>query len=808
VLVVACGDNIQPGGPEIELTHSMLFTAEAGDTATFTAVLSMQPRANVVMSLSSSDTTEGTVTPAQVTFSVDNWDQPQVVTVTGVDDHLVDGPRAYKIMTAPATSDDARFQGLDAADPDVTNTDDDTAFISVTPTTGLVTTEAGGQATFSVVLSAEPTGSVTIDLSSSDVTEGSPSVSSLVFTSANWNNAQTVTVTGVDDVNVDGDITYTIITAPAMTTDTAFSGLNASDVELSNSDDDAPGITVTPLSGLVTTEAGGTATFSIVLDSQPTGDVTIDLSSGSPDEGLPDPIQVTFTNANWDTPQVITVTGADDFVDDDDQPYVILTSAAVSSDSNFNGVNPGDVAVTNTDDDIAGVTLTPLSGLETSENLGTATFTIVLDSQPIEDVTIALSSSDLTEGTISPTSVTFTADNWNAAQEITITGVDDPMVDGDVVYSIVTAVASSADVKYNGLDPADVSVTNIDNDVAGVTVSPLMVTTTESGTPPNAVFAVVLNAQPSADVTIPITSLDTTEGTTVESMLVFTPSNWNMPQSVTILPVNDGVNDGDITYTIAVGAATSTDTNYNGVDGDDVQVTNVDDDLPGFIIVPTGGLVVSEYRDSDEFTIQLTIQPTANVTVAVSSSDLTEGTVNTSSLTFTPANWNVPQVVTVTGVNDAQMDGHQTFFIVLAPAVSTDLGYNGIDPQDVDVLNFDDETPGVYVQVRALLKTFEQVTGQTTQARVRLTIAPTGDVTCTFSISDPSEGVIVEGATLTFTPMNYDKFQDVRIQGVDDAVDDGDVVYTLITNSCTSTDPVYNNYNPRNPRLVNVDNDP
>ena len=73
-------------------------------------------------------------------------------------------------------------------------------------------------------------------------------------------------------------------------------------------------------------------------------------------------------------------------------------------------------------------------------------------------MTIALSSSDTTEGTVSPASLTFTTADWNSAQTVTATGVDDAVADGNQSYSIVTASASSGDPGYNGLDPADVSV--------------------------------------------------------------------------------------------------------------------------------------------------------------------------------------------------------------------------------------------------------------------------------------------------------------------------------------------------------------
>jgi hypothetical protein len=63
---------------------------------------------------------------------------------------------------------------------------------------------------------------------------------------------------------------------------------------------------------------------------------------------------------------------------------------------------------------------------------------------------------------------------------VTVTGVDDAQVDGRVTYTIVTA-ATSGDPSYQGIDVADVTVSNTDNDVAGVTVTPTSgLTTTRS----------------------------------------------------------------------------------------------------------------------------------------------------------------------------------------------------------------------------------------------------------------------------------------------------------------------------------------
>src|SRR5205085_642965 len=151
--------------------------------------------------------------------------------------------------------------------------------ITVSPTAGLVTTEAGGTATFTIVLNTKPSGgTVTIGLSSSNTAEGTVSPASVVFGGGNWNVPQTVTVTGVDDLVADGNIVYTIITAPASSLDPAYNGQNPPDVTVTNTDNDVASIIVSPTSGLTTTEAGGTATFTVRLNSQPTANVIIGLS--------------------------------------------------------------------------------------------------------------------------------------------------------------------------------------------------------------------------------------------------------------------------------------------------------------------------------------------------------------------------------------------------------------------------------------------------------------------------------------------------------------------------------------------------
>src|SRR6185436_9927922 len=157
-------------------------------------------------------------------------------------------------------------------------------------------------------------------------------------------------------------------------------------------------------------------------------------------------------------------------VDDGDVAYTIVTAAAVSADPAYSGRNAADVSATNQDDDTAGITVTPTSGLVTTEAGGTATFTVRLDTPPLASVTIGLGSSDTTEGTVSPASLTFTPANGTTPQTVTVTGVDDAVIDGNVAYTIVTAAAYSTDPAYSGRNAPDVAVTNQDDDAAGILV--------------------------------------------------------------------------------------------------------------------------------------------------------------------------------------------------------------------------------------------------------------------------------------------------------------------------------------------------
>jgi hypothetical protein len=186
-------------------------------------------------------------------------------------------------------------------------------------------------------------------VSSSNGNEGTVSPASLVFTGSNWNQAHTVTVTGIDDQMADGDVSYQVVFGGPSSADPDYASLAPpASVTLTNLNDDHVGVQV--LSTSCATTPGTSATFTIQLTSQPSANVTISLTSDTPGAGTVAPDSVTFTSATgpggWDTPQTVTVTGAAG-----NAAYNIITSdaSAPGETTGYNGYsNVADVACTNT----------------------------------------------------------------------------------------------------------------------------------------------------------------------------------------------------------------------------------------------------------------------------------------------------------------------------------------------------------------------------------------------------------------------------------------------------------------------------
>lgn len=244
-------------------------------------------------------------------------------------------------------------------------------------------------------------------------------------------------------------------------------------------------------------------------------------------------------------------------------------------------------------------------------------------------------------------------------------------------------------------DPADVAVVV---NVAGFQVRPTGPGTSvvESGTTDQ--IGVVLSSQPSASVVLLASVSDPTEANVSPAFLRFTRANWDREQSFTVRGADDIEDDGDQvgTVSISVDGAESPD-EYEALPARTASVTTVDDDEPPSLLVveSLGSTVVSEGNTTDDFTVALAAPIGANVLLEVTTSNPFEVRVLSSMyLTFTPADWNVPQTVTVIGINDLFGDGDQWATITIRVLdIYSDDRYDGLF-RTVLVRNVDDEIIG------------------------------------------------------------------------------------------------------------------
>jgi Ca2+-binding RTX toxin-like protein len=110
--------------PAVTTENNGLVTNQPGGEATFSVVLASQPSADVVITFTSEDETEGKPVNSVLTFTHDNWNKPQTLVVRGVDDLLYDGNVSYTVSGKVASDDINYTRGIIVDNLILTNRDD------------------------------------------------------------------------------------------------------------------------------------------------------------------------------------------------------------------------------------------------------------------------------------------------------------------------------------------------------------------------------------------------------------------------------------------------------------------------------------------------------------------------------------------------------------------------------------------------------------------------------------------------------------------------------------------------------------
>ncbi|MEM7401690.1 MAG: hypothetical protein AAF304_07055, partial [Pseudomonadota bacterium] len=231
-----------------------------------------------------------------------------------------------------------------------------TPALNITGANNFATTE-GANSSFMISLATQPSDTVTVDFAVSDANEATMAQTSYSILPADWQTPVTITVMGVDDVVLDptAATAYTIAVTTS-SNDADYNALTIAPISATNNDNELAGqgqFVFDKTMGLLTSEDATSDTFTIALNTMPTQDVTVSLSSSNALEGTVNPATFTFNAGNFSTPQVFTVTGVNDATPTIDGPIAYnIVVTATTTDRAYMGVDPSDVMATNQDNDV------------------------------------------------------------------------------------------------------------------------------------------------------------------------------------------------------------------------------------------------------------------------------------------------------------------------------------------------------------------------------------------------------------------------------------------------------------------------
>ena len=423
-----------------------------------------------------------------------------------------------------------------------------------------------------VTLSADPERTVVIPIThtpqgNTTSTDYSGVPANVTFSTGDM--SQTITFTATQDDVDDGGKSVLLAFGTTLPGGVSLGTTTTTTVNIT--DDDGAGVTVSD-SSLTITE-GSSGTYTIVLDSQPTADVTVTINDPSNTDVTAEPASLTFSSTDWNSPKTVTVNAAQDA--DAENDTATVTHAVTSTDSSYSGASANNVAVSVTDDEVP---VTVQFGATTYEVVEgeTITVAVTLSADPERTVVIPITHTPRS-GAESPadysgvpTSVTF--NTGQMSKTIAFTAAQDDVDDDGESVLLAFGAPLPGGVSLGTTVTTTVSIT--DDDGAGVSVSESSLTIAEgsSGT-----YTIVLDSQPTADVAVAINDPSNTDVTAEPASLTFSSTDWNTPKTVTVNAAQDAdAEDETATVTHAV---TSTDSSYSGAPANSVAVSVTDDEV-------------------------------------------------------------------------------------------------------------------------------------------------------------------------------------------------------------------------------------
>ena len=784
--VAATGTINDDDAAGVTVSATALTVTEQDTTGdSYTVVLDTEPTHEVTVAVGGHAGTDVSLSSSTLTFTPSNWDRAQTVAVTALNDD--DTADDAVTLTHAATSTDGNYSGIAIAGVSVTVTDNDTTTPAVTLVLSAASIgENGGVSTVTATVSPASAAAFTVTVAAAAV---SPAVAADFRLSANRvlsfaENATTstgsVTITGVDNdvdaadktVTVSGTVSAASVTAPATRT-------------LTLEDDDLPVVTIARDKNVVN-EDEGDAGFTLTRVGLTAGTlaVTVEVTQQADRDLLPDGAEAmrTVTFAAGSATAALAVALENDNL----QEVLGDVTVEVQPGTAYTVGAPASATVTVADTD--NTTATP-ANLVASPGTGPGEVVLSWDTHALHARFVRHQYRYKTDGGY---------EGWtdipNSGQHDTPTGEDGSNLTGYTVTGLVGGQAHTFEVRTVGLFSKTSDSSNEYSATprsAAVSFEAATYSVDEGAT---VEVTVSLSGAPGREVTVAVTAT-AAGGATAQGE---TGADWSgVPENVTF-----GATDTEQSFTLAAtqdmvdddseGVVLSFGTLPDGVTAGTLSgatVTIVDDDAAGVTVSATALTVTEQDTTGDSYTVVLDTEPTHEVTVAVGGHAGTDVSLSSSTLTFTPSNWDRAQTVAVTALNDD--DTADDAVTLTHTATSTDGNYSGIAIAGVSVTVTDNDTTTPAVTLVLSAASIGENGGVST---VTATVSPASAAAFTVTVAAAAVSPAVAAdfrlsanRVLSFAENATTSTGSVTITGVDNDVDAADKTVTVsATVSATS----------------------
>ncbi|MEB3340848.1 LamG-like jellyroll fold domain-containing protein [Okeania sp.] len=530
-------------------------------------------------------------------------------------------------------------------------------------------------------------------------------------TEISFNNGQTIVTVGSDtEINPSTATAVPVTTTSATKTIAANQSTTAStpfEAQITILDNDTPGVRVTTdlasknvVSGTFnTTEAGGEQTFYSRLESEPLEPVSVFVGSSKKEEGLLDGkevIELQFDRTNWNIPQAFTVKGVDDLIQDGNVAYNLKTTVESRGDLNYRegaididvlqGLNNGKVQLELNELNIEKAQLPQGTKLNFSNGtVATVGQTVTLDNDETNtpvDVSV----------TIEPNTLGFGATSSNGSWQVSeaynhgLKQVELRNTTGNPI-----TLTKNQTIKFNNggelrID-ADITIAENSRDLAKATLTtnpntlPLLAVGTTNNNGNFEVTTTYNNTQKQLGLK---NTTGTAKNLKTGDIISFTDGTSFIVTTDVTIAANS---TSKVSGALEVSGLT---TSFIKDISPDINLSNTDNDVAGLVLVNVEEIAAKEGVSNNFYKVELKTEPTDTVTVVMTPSDdqiALEGKLPGEPLTITydATNWNVPQTIGVTAVDDFEVEFDHTTNIAFDTSNSADSVYAGLNVSNAGV---------------------------------------------------------------------------------------------------------------------------